>query len=381
MKLARACLLPFAFLVVGVVRLIARWRLVRFGEIWSSRLGHLIGNTENYLCERGWGLQPWTYDIWFRLGTPANRVIARKYEQLLHVWPRGFAQVVVKVNVLFPGWEKHVARPAQNDRDIHNLWRLGAPHIGFTAREERKGKKLLRELGIPEDAQWVCLIVRDAAYLQAKAPQLDFSYHDYRDSDISTYALAAAELARLGYYVIRMGEIVAKPLLIKHTKIIDYAASGKRTEFGDLYLGAKCAFCLGTSTGFMAIPQVFNRPVGIVNYVPIEYTPTWQEGLVIWKHHVKDGKRLAVREIVQAGVSAATFGQEFERAGVKLEDNTLAEIAELAKEMAEQDRNRYYVQDQHAFWSDFPRSMVNGKPLHGKIVIRVGREYFERMPK
>ena len=375
MKFLRFLLVPFAFLVVGIVRLIAPWKLVRFGEIWSSRLGHLVGNLECYLCEKDALIQPKSYDIWFCNAPPANRTIYRKYAKKLHIWPREFTLLVIRINALFLGWEKHFISTLQVDRDIKNLTWVFSPHIEFTEREEKKGRKLLRSLDIPEGAKWVCLIVRDSAYLKAKAPRLDFSYHDYRDADCSNYVPAAIELARRGYYVIRMGHIIAKPFFVKHTKIIDYPF--KRTEFGDLYLGAKCAFCLGTSTGFMAIPQFFNRPLAVTDYVPLEYAPTWSEGLVIWKHYLKNGNRMSVKEIAASGGGVSTFGPAFEQAGIKLEDNTSQEILDLAMEAADRDQGIRDEDSQDDFWKAFPFSVVNGQPLHGKVRIRVGRNYLK----
>ena len=391
MKFLRLLTLPFAFAVVGFVRLIAPWKRVRFGEVWGSRLGHLIGNVECYLCECDAMVQPEAYDIWFLNSQPCNWVIWRKYAKHLHVWPKWFALQVVNVNSLFAGWGKHIIQSAQVDRDIFGLWALHAPHIGFTASEERRGERLLAKLGIPDDAKWVCLIVRDAAYLKRTQPAIDWSYHDYRDSNIDDYVPAVVELTRRGYYVIRMGEIVAKPLLVKHSMVIDLAASGQRSEFADLYLGAKCAFCLGASTGFTAIPEIFKRPVAFVNSAPIEYISTWIEGLVIWKHHVKDGKRLSVPEIVEAFVSASTFGPDFERAGIKIEDNSPQEILDLAMEMCDFVEGKFYHKevgfnsndgfytkdDQKDFWDAFPRRIANFNPLHGEIKIRVGREFLK----
>ena len=367
---------PAALLVVGIVRLISPWKLVRFGEIWSSRLGHLVGNLECYLCEKDALIQPESCDIWFANAPPANRTIYRKYAKKLHVWPRAFTLLVIRINALFLGWEKHFISTLQVDRDIKSLTWVFSPHIEFTEREEKKGRKLLRSLDIPEGAKWVCLIVRDSAYLKAKAPRADFSYHDYRDADCSNYIPAAVELARRGYYVLRMGHIIAKPFFVKHTKIIDYPF--KRTEFGDLYLGAKCAFCLGTSTGFMAIPQFFNRPLAVTDYVPVEYAPTWSEGLWIWKHHLKDGRKMSIAEISAAGLGTALFQQQFDQAGVKLEDNSSQEILDLAMEMADRDQGIRGEDSQDDFWKAFPFSMVNGQPLHGKVRIRVGEKFLKQ---
>ena len=51
------------------------------------------------------------------------------------------------------------------DRDVHNLFEKFQPHISFTQDEEVKGRKILSKFGLPHGAKFVCLIVRDSAYL------------------------------------------------------------------------------------------------------------------------------------------------------------------------------------------------------------------------
>ena len=379
MKLYRLLLLPFAFAIVGAARFLAPWKLIRFGESLNFRLGHLIGNNECYLCECDAGIQPKALDFWIPIGGTkvANKVIYRKYKKHLHTLPMTLGRLVLIVNHMFQGWEKHIVSPANWDRDIHNLW--GKPHIGFTTREEKKGLKLLRSLGLPPGAKWVCLFVRDSAYMAKTFPGGDFSYHDYRDSDISDCAHAAFELTKRGYYVIRMGAVILKPFHIKHSKIIDLPMTRENTDFATLYLGAKCAFALGSHAGFMSIPQVFNRPIGIINYVPVEYTPTFANGLFIWKYHMKDGKEMPFQEIINTGAGLCLHGKIFEASGIKLDDNTSFEIYQLAMEMADIAEGNYTPDEQKKFWAMFPRNNVpnTSQPLHGKITIRVGREFLK----
>ena len=247
----------------------------------------------------------------------------------------------------------------------------------LTERDERRGRRLLRSLGIPEGAKWVCLFVRDSAYLSAKLPGIDWSYHDYRDSDISECIPTAVELVRRGYYVIRVGEVVAKPFHVKHQMIIDYAMMKGPNDFGHYYLTAKCAFFLGTSSGLMTIAQAFNRPVAIINYAPLEYLLTFAHGFAIWKHHLKDGKRMTIPEICASGLGTCTIGQFFAQRGITLKDNTSQEIYELAMEVADYVEGNWTATDQSAFRAAFPRSMVNCKPLHGEITLWIGREFLK----
>lgn len=383
MKLFRLLLTPFAFLCVGLIRLIWRWKIVRIGDLWSTRIGHLVGNTECYLCEKDAGLHNGFLDLWYSQSNSANKTIEKKYRSQLNMIPTWLGDLTVRVNRLFVGWERHEVRSTQFDRDVHNLWEKHSPHIEFTVSEEKKGKRLLRKLGIPDGAKWVCLIVRDGAYLKAVAPGQDFSYHDYRDSDIHNYVPTVLELVRRGYYVIRMGHHVDKPLRVKHSRVIDYAWDGHRTEFGDLYLGAKCAFCIGSCTGFVSIPQVFRRPICFVNHVPLEYSPTFYEhGLMIFKHHEKDGKRMSFREIFDSGAGQFTFRQQFEKAGITLVENTSQEIYSAVMEMEDiliqHPRRARFLQ--HNFWNEFSLRAVdqyNGKPLHGKARVRIGKDFLK----
>jgi len=262
------------------------------------------------------------------------------------------------------------------------------PHLRFTPAELQRGISEKWRLGIPHGAKFVCLIVRDSAYL----PEL--AYHSYRDSDIDTYEEAVWALIKRGYYVIRMGVKVAKPVkwhtdALWDSHVIDFATNGMYSDFMSLYLGAHCDFCLSNGCGFDAIPVIFRRPVCYVNYVPIEYLQTYNKGsLAIWKHHYKDGKRMTLPEIYASGAGHFMRADEFEHAGITLVDNTPEEITAVALEMVERIRcklsSSMSISDkamaQHLkFWQSFPRSVstYTQRPLHGEIRMRIGREFLK----
>lgn len=391
MKLVKLLFLPFAFLMVALMRALARAGiLIRIGEFWSSRVGHFAGNTECYLCEKDESLHPKSFDIWIHYGMVSNRYLSKMFSRVMWIDRTGFFSIVKLVNSLFPGFEKFIAMPVQADRDIYNLFEKYPPHLYFTQAEEKHGRQELLTLGIPEGAKWVCLVVRDSAYLQ-HSPSLKAS-NAYRDCDIKSYLLACLSLTERGYYVVRMGAIVNQHFQIRHTKIIDYATSGKRSEFMDIYLGAKCSFCLTTGTGIDAIPYIFRRPMCYADYSQVEYLLTYaQKSLAIFRHHMKDGKRMTLEEIWQSGIGQAMKTADFGAAGITLQDNTPEEIRDVAMEMCDR-LEGYYWNDiplhqaylgsagkQEAFWRTFPRSIspYNGKPIHGEIRMRIGREFLK----
>ena len=136
----------------------------------------------------------------------------------------------------------------------------------------------MKNFGLPNNAKFVCLFVRDSAYLENYQFNIfnDWSYHNHRDGNIDRYVLAAEELAQRGYFVFRMGKKVIKPLKSSNSKIIDYANSKMRSDFMDIYLGGKCTFCITTGAGFDSIPYIFRKPLVAIE-VPLSTLRTFSK--------------------------------------------------------------------------------------------------------
>ena len=369
MRLLRFCLVPFALVCVALLRLLGG--RVRIGVLQGNRIGHLAGNVEVHLCERDAGIRPRAIEIWCSPYGCCNDYLMRMWGRVITIDRTGFVTIVQKVNRLFKGWE-WIEIPSGNlDRDAHNLYEKYPPHLRFTASEEAREQRELVRMGIPRGAKWVCLIVRDGTYL----PHL--AYHNHRDSDIDSYMPAALMLARRGYYVVRMGAKVAKPMPLQTDHIIDYATNGMRSDFMDIYLAARCAFAFSNGNGLDAVCSAFRRPICNVNFVPVEYLSTWnRRSLAIWKHHYRGGKRMTPAQIWASRAGQFMRAEEYEAAGITLVDNTPEEIAEAALEM-EQHWRGDLPQEPQDFWRSFPNSVspYTRRYLHGQIRMRIGREF------
>jgi len=290
--------------------------------------------------------------------------------------------VLAHLNLAIPGGLVHHISDNNTDRDIYNILDRTSPNLYFTPEEEEKGCQMMRKLGIPINSKIICLIVRDAEYLNYFYSANDWSYHNHRDSNIQDYRLAIETLANRGYYIIRMGAKVREPLNISHPRVIDYASNGMRTEFMDIYLGAKCFFAISTSTGWDAIPYIFRRPIAYVNMVPLGILFTFSPKFIaITKHHISklDGRELAMKEIFSRNVGFCTSNYEFNDKGVKLVDNTPEEIRDLVVEMADRLEGVFQSKPedkylQSTFWRIFPKNAKDAKGirLHGKIYSHYG---------
>jgi putative glycosyltransferase (TIGR04372 family) len=384
-----ALFLPIFFVLI-LIRIIRPFFLVRIGILFGTRIGHFSSNTELYLCEKDARINipnRYYYDTLAITKPVCNKYLEKMWRRVIpNIWPIWLIEPMIRINGFLPFGAVHqIGSPAQHDRDIYNLFEKTSIHLKFTDQEEVEGQLSLRVMGLPSKAPFVCLTVRDNAYLKTLYPEFDTSYHNYRDCNVHNYVLAAEALANLGYYVIRMGVIVKEPMISNNTKIIDYATNGMRTDFMDIYLGAKCSFCITNGTGFDALPIIFRRPIVQVNAVPLGYMDTWcKNSILLSKHHIDEesGCELTLREIFSSGVGYALHAHEFKNANIQLVENSPDEIRDAVIEMALR-LDESWITDQgddalqHGFLDIFLANTLdsNGKRLHGKIIARYSASY------
>ena len=378
--------LPFALITVLIMRVISPFYIVRFNRMIIWRIGHFAANVELYLCEMDAGInrpEGHFIDVWYYPSVECcNKQLLHMWKRLLHMGPGGLLAPIVWINSLIPGGDIHqIGNNTKGDIDVHNLLDRFPPHLGWLPEEEKRGESGLRDLGIPEGAPFVCLLVRDSGYLHNQSPHLDWSRHDHRDCDIRNYIQAAQELAKRGYYVVRMGKIVKKALNVEHPMIIDYATNGMRSDFMDIYLGAKCAFCISNGSGFDAVPYIFRRPVLYVDYVPLGliYTGSMRYISTTKKHWLRDqGRFMTFNEIFDRGLGYSTHSGSFYDMGVELIESTPEEVTAAVLEMEERlngtwETTKEDEELQRWFWEMFPES-----EWHGEIRSRIGADFLQK---
>ena len=337
----------FSIPLVIIIRLIKPWLLIRWYGLTCSRIGHLGLDPELYSCRRDAKInQPSQkyIDIFF-LGNKyiCNKQLVKMLRRNLTILPAflilPLSNINRFINLFIKGGGQHEIDIDPTKEFYKIIMHKSNPHISFSKEEKLKAKKILNEFGIPENIKFVCLIVRDSAYLDRykNYSHRNWDYHSYRDCDIDRYVLAAEELASRGYYVFRMGVKVHKSLKSSDPKIIDYANSKIKSDFMDIYLGANCTFCISSSCGFDAIPTIFRKPVAFT-YTPFGQIQVQGENdLVITKHHLnkKNKKKLTISEIFSSNVALSFRSEEYQNNNIELQENTPEEIRDLVTEMDE----------------------------------------------
>ena len=228
-----------------------------------------------------------------------------------------------------PGWQ--------------DLWRL-EPATSLTDEELKFGDELRQKLGIPKDAQYVCLGVKEAAYYASITPEKGYGQdmrrqaNDSRNVNIENYLPAATHLANLGIYVVRVGSVVNAPLPSdRHPMIIDYSTT-HRTELGDILLGANCKFCLTGTGGVWVFSAIRNKPVAYCDQYELGYKRDMltQGAHALWSmrtlRNIQTSKLVPFSEMALGGQKWAD-DELLARLGLQPIANTPDEILNAAIEM------------------------------------------------
>ncbi|MDO8307709.1 MAG: TIGR04372 family glycosyltransferase [Actinomycetota bacterium] len=305
--------------------------------ILSERIGHFALEPELLLCRRATEPRRRRKTLFFVSGPVSNRYLLAMWRRALPFGPAWLLQPIHLASSRFPwvdlgaqGWDvRHF--------DLRAL-DLVDPQLDFTSEEIARGQRLLAALGIPEGSPYVCLAARDTAYLQGVDAARDWSYHDYRNSDIRTYASMAHWLANRGYFVLRMGSSFTHRFVSECPMVIDYAASPHRSDFADVFLYANCDFSISTATGVDSLAMVFRRPMGLVNFTS---NGGFQLGSHLRMLMLKDfidletGARIDLLSARYLEAMQVYRTEDFRKLGIAVLDNTPEDLTDFARELVE----------------------------------------------
>lgn len=323
--------------VVLLIRWIGPFFLIRVGTFNSGRIGHFaadVGQQYAMLKE-----QPTNQvDLYWLPEETCNKFWAEMAKRNFPV--SHWFKYIDLWNETIPGGAKHYrASTYTGSRDLGGMLEKYPAPMLFTEKEDRKARDWLRRQGWTDGERFVCLLVRDEEYLARDSMHrggLDtgytrWSYHSYRNTEISTYVPAMEWLANQGAWVFRMGKIMAKPIPSAHSKIIDYAFSTDKSDFLDVWLFAHCDLCITTGSGPDMVSDVYRRPLLLVNYLMLRNLWSWSNALHAPKHLVwKDSDRRLTWEehLVHSYFSTAQYVD----AGIEIHDLTQEEILHVTQE-------------------------------------------------
>jgi len=320
-------MLPVSIPIVLLIRFARPVYHIKMGYFYGGRIGHFAMDTTMAAVKD----KNDVLELYYFWPGPKNKQWARMVKRELNVYY--WVRLLCFANSIIPGGNDHIAVPGLQDcdsRDIKGLVYHSDFVFKFSDLEDDLAKSWLEEKGWSCGEKIVCIIVRDDAFLSTK----NWSYHSYRNSDISSYIPAMEMLASKGYWVFRMGSVMRKPLQMDNPRIVDYAFDSTRNDFFDVWLFANCSLCISTGTGPDTISDSYRIPILHLNYTPISYMWSWSNAVYVPKklYWSDSGNLLSLSEYYN---NAFWHTDAYETAKIHIENLTEEEITAAVIERIE----------------------------------------------
>ena len=322
---------------VLVIRLVEPFVTICLGSIRNDRIGHFVTEACEQKIRVGFNEKKGQLDLFWLPDNSSNLQWEKMIRRELPVY--NWVKYLDLWNRYLPGGSTH-ARPSTytGSRDLQGLCRDGKGQFYFSETEEKAAKAWLSRLGWQEGMPFVCVLVRDAAYLSQLTDRVSeskdsdrWSYHNYRDSDIESFRPSLEWLADQGVWIFRMGKIMGKPLESANHRVVDYAFLEDKSDLLDIWLFANCEFCISTGTGADAVSMVYGRPNLYLNALPLGdlhsfHQSTWVPKHLIWK---ATNQELTLPQYFDAYFFAS---QKYEGSGIQVKELSEEEIRSCVQE-------------------------------------------------
>jgi putative glycosyltransferase (TIGR04372 family) len=353
---------------------------IRFGHIYTSRIGHLCYNVDNYLADRR-RRESNEIGVFKTDKHISNTAIYSSWCNKKKIFFTNFAG--------YPLWFLTTFIPSS---DLLISWR-NELHPEFTFASSTQSNIDINEfddLACEELFQknkvtspYICLHNRDSAYLEHFGS--DGNSHDFRDFDFHDFELGIKRITESGIMVVRLGERVKEEYRTNNQKVLSITGS-KRSDFADVALIAKSLFFVGCNTGFSNVSRIFRKPELLINYIPfrVHELSAWaNDSLVLPKklYLIEEKRYLRFAEMAVLPYDIHYKGDFFGDLGISVENNSQEEIAEAIMEMwmritgKWKDSEKQY-QLQNEFW-DSVSAVKYSSEVRNQIGIKISSTFLK----
>lgn len=321
----------------------------------GSRIGHLAGEVDCFLKKRAMGELP--AGRRYFLSIPSDRVAN---PHLLRYWrmhlPVVSHPVLARMAETASRWlvmredvSGYLLR-LNMSAEIYAVsarWGRRAPVLALTDDDRQFLRDGLKALGIPGDAWFVCVHVREAGF----SPQDDWA-HAHRNARVETAIPAMREVVRRGGWCVRMGDPTMTPLPALDG-VVDYARHPIRSPRLDVLLCASCRFFVGNTSGPAFISAAFGVPSALGNMIPTSAMGLLPDDLSIPKPlwSIRERRYLTLPEIMASEVSRFRYATLYEEAGIRAEESSAEDMADMVAEMCQRLEGAFVEtdEDRHAW--------------------------------
>ena len=206
-----------------------------------------------------------------------------------------------------------------------------APLLRLSAAHQAEGRRTMQSLGMPADAWFVALHVRESGY---RTEHLPWDHNALRNARIEDYGPAIEAITARGGWVVRIGDASMTPLPPME-RVVDYVHTDVRCDWMDLFCCSQCRFLIGTTSGPDSVVFAFGVPVIGTNYFPPGFWPNSPRDLFIPKlmRRRDDGSFLDIHQATRAPLAGLHTPAYFDAHGIDVLDNEPGDIAAVVTEM------------------------------------------------
>jgi putative glycosyltransferase (TIGR04372 family) len=206
------------------------------------------------------------------------------------------------------------------------------PLLTLTPDHIRRGRDWLRSVGIPENAWFVTVHIREPGFRRGEQGQT------FRDATLSNYLPAFRHIVDRGGWVVRMGNPSMTPLPPMRN-VLDYAHfahHADRQDWIDVFLAGHCRFHIGCQGGLSYVPGTFGVPSVMTNWVSWAVPAHLPSDIFIPKQlwSETEARPTRLEEIFKSDLAVNQYDFLLSRFGsIRLVENTDDEILEAVQEM------------------------------------------------
>jgi len=211
---------------------------------------------------------------------------------------------------------------------------LELPLFDLNEQHTDIGKHVLKKLGLPNDAWYITLHVREPGF---RGEDINNTSEDSRNANPLDYLSACKAVTSAGGWVFRMGDPSMTPLP-PMSHVIDYAHMDIRSDVMDIFLGATCRFLIGTASGFLRVPRYFGVPIIFTNCTSsVPYFSLVENDLYLPRllKYQGNNQYVSFKEYMSPSMSMLNSTQKFLKEGLEWIDNTPEELKDVTIEMLE----------------------------------------------
>ena len=382
-------LLFFPLIIIN--KILSNVLTVKFGNITPFRIGHLVGELSIWLLEsKKKDNNKKTLEIWYVPKKVCSKFFFKKIKEKIFITNNFFIKIMYDLCKKYQKKEFLIKGATHGERDIECLISQNNKIVEFTPDEIYLGNEMLKEIGIKENQEIVSLCVRDKFYLNNIMPKINWSYLDYKNSDINSYNKSVKFLNDRNISVIRMGAGAEKKWEFNSNVNYDYANSKHRSSFLDFFLVYRSKFVITSGTGFYWVPYVLKKPIIMCDFVPVGDMCTYvTNSIQIFKHIYSNEKKrtLNLKELFSKKYNVIHASGDYVKNNLKVIDNSPDEISDCVNEMYFKIENKWIEtieqkKLQENFWQNYPKQANikenSLKKRHGILSAKIGSEFLKK---